>query len=157
MHLLTNQEKITKMVSREECNQSLLQNITRGWYPLTSIRMSTCRRLSLQLDLVQLPARLRSTDSSPPGPHPQGAPPRQCGQTLGTRTRKGEDLVRRVQSKISQRNPHLQVNLTGLIQGANLQVKKMDICRELVSISFIYLVYMKNGNRMCLKQFLHNL
>ena len=37
--------------------------------------------------------------------------------------------------------------------------KKMDICRELVGISFIYryLVYVKNDNRMCLKQFRNNL
>lgn len=112
---------------REECNQSRLQNLTRGWFHLILIRMWVCKRLFPQVDPGQPPVRPISTDRTPLDPLPLGGLPHQCVQTLETRTRTGEVSVQKVQSRTFPRNPLLQVSRTGQTLEANLQVSLLRL------------------------------
>lgn len=127
--LWPNKGKKTKMASkcREECNQSRLQNLTRGWFLLILIRMWVCKRLFPQVDLGQPPVRPISTDRTPLDPLPLGGLPHQCGRTLETRTRTGEVSVQKVQSRTFPRSPLLQASRTGQTLEANPQVSLLRL------------------------------
>lgn len=126
---------------REECNQSRLQNLTRGWFLLILIRMWVCKRLFPQVDLGQPPVRPISTDRTPLDPLPLGGLPHQCVQTLETRTRTGEVSVQKIQSRTFPRNPLLQASRTGQTLEANLQVSlfKIDLHQQYCCSSEMYM------------------